>query len=93
MKLLHGSTLTITALLMITENVCPLTTLEQHLEQKTEITGTHHKSFLNRYLAQILYINVPPWAITTITISLTLTAILFYFVLPWIRRKNIIKPR
>jgi hypothetical protein len=87
-KLFHVGTLTITALLMITGNVCPLTSWEQWFKQKADLSNTVQEGFLSYYLGHVLYINVPPWIITTITIVLTLTAIWFYFILPWIHSRK-----
>lgn len=88
LKFFHIGTLSSTALLMLTGNICPLTTLEQWLERKAEISVAYQGSFLRHYLGHFLYINAPSWIITAITTILTLTAIWLYFVLPLIRKKR-----
>lgn len=88
LKAVHLSTLSITALIMLTGNICPLTLLEQHLKENATPSSAYRTSFLSHTIGKVLYISVQPSTITAITTLLLFIAIWSYIVYPWIKKNK-----
>lgn len=77
-KFLHLGGLSFALLIQIFNWHCPLTHLEIWLRSKHHTSSSYEGSFIIYYLEKLIYLEISPWIILTLTVILFFTNIAIY---------------
>ena len=77
-KILHIAGLSFALIMQIFGWYCPLTDLEIRLKSRYEPSVTYQGSFIIHYVEKIVYIELPPWIISLLTVIPIAISVLIY---------------